>query len=139
DWGNAVQTGNPPVHNLIGSVGAALSFSVFMTLGFAGYVLMLVFAGLGIVLLMGQEIPWRSKVGAGLLLVLSATCLFHLLGLEAAVHKWGLPDAGGFVGLFVGGFFQRLLNKPGTAIVFSMLYIISLIVLINLRPSYWVG
>jgi len=134
DWPNKYATGNPPVNNFIGPVGAALSHVVFLTCGFGAYVLMLVLAGLGIVLLLGHEVPWRSKVGAGILLVVAASVLLHL----ALSKPRYMLSAGGFTGLFVGDFSKGLVGTAGTAIVFTVLYIISLIVLINLRPSYWV-
>jgi S-DNA-T family DNA segregation ATPase FtsK/SpoIIIE len=140
DVGNGVRTAGQPVSNFIGPVGAWLSFAVFQAFGLGGYVLMLVLAGLGVVLLLGHEIPWRSKIGAGVLLVVASTCLLHLADLKVAITRWSLPDsAGGFVGLFVGGFFQSLLGKAGTWIIFGVCYLISLIILVNLRPSYWVS
>jgi S-DNA-T family DNA segregation ATPase FtsK/SpoIIIE len=140
DVGNAARPAGQAVSNFIGPVGAWLSFLVFQAFGLAGYVLMLVLAGLGVVLLLGHEIPWRSKIGAGVLLVVASTCLLHLADLKLAIARWSLPaSAGGFVGLFVGGFFQSLLGKAGTWIIFGVLYIISLIILVNLRPSYWVA
>ncbi len=90
-------------------------------------------------LLLGHEVPWRSKVGAGILLVIAASVLLHLLGLQSATRRWNLASAGGFVGLFVGDGSKALVGTAGTAIVFSVVYLIGLIVLINLRPSYWVG
>jgi len=139
DFGNTARSGNAPVNNFIGPVGAALSFAVFQTFGLGGYVLMFVLAGLGVVLLLGHEVPWRSKVGAAVLLVVSASVLLHLVGLQAATKRFNLPDsAGGFTGFFVGNGSKSLVGPVGTAIIFTVLYIISLIVLINLRPSYWV-
>ncbi len=138
DFGHTARSGNQTVSNFIGPVGAVLSFAVFQTFGLGGYVLMLVLAGLGLVLLLGEDIPWRSKVGAGLLLVLSMSVLFHLMGFPVVTKLKNLPSAGGFVGLFVGDFSKGLVGRAGTAIVFGVLYLISLIVLINLRPSYWV-
>lgn len=138
DFGHTARTQPVPVHNFIGPVGAMISFGVFQVFGLGGYVLMCVLAGLGVVLLLGQEVPWRSKVGAGALLVLAMCVLFHLMGFPVITRTKNLPGAGGFVGLFVGDLSQGLLGKVGTAIVFTTLYLVSLIVLINLRPSYWV-
>jgi S-DNA-T family DNA segregation ATPase FtsK/SpoIIIE len=127
------------VRNFIGPVGAWISFVAFQGLGLAAYALMVVLGVLGAMLLLGKEVPWRSKVGAGVLLLLASACLLHLAGFEKAQRALNLPDsAGGFLGLFVGGFFEKLLGAVGTAIVFLVAYLISLIILINLRPSYWV-
>lgn len=127
------------VHNFIGPVGAWISFVTFQGLGLGGYVLMVVLGVLGTMLLLGKEVPWRSKVGAGVLLLVASACLLHIAGFERAQKALNLPDsAGGFLGLFVGGFFQKILGTVGTAIVFLVAYLISLIILVNLRPSYWV-
>ena len=140
DWPNTVSTVNPPVTNFIGPVGAWLAFTTFQVFGVAAYVLMLVLAVIGVLLLLQQEVPWRGKFGAALLLLLSASCLFHIAGLRGVVKSLNLPDsAGGYVGLFVGDSFQHTVGKPGTFIIFGVGYIISLILLINFRPSYWVA
>ncbi|MBM3860760.1 MAG: DNA translocase FtsK [Verrucomicrobia bacterium] len=138
DFGHTARSGSAAINNFIGPVGAVLSFSVFQAFGLGGYVLMVVLAGLGVVLLLGRDVPWRSKVGAGLLLVAAMSVLFHLMGFPVVTQRKNLPSAGGFVGLFIGDFSQGLVGRAGTAIIFTALYIITLIVLINLRPSYWV-
>jgi len=141
DVGNVASSSDTRVgvHNFIGPVGAWISQVTFQGLGLAAYVLMVVLGVLGTMLLLGKEVPWRSKVGAGLLLLVASACLFHVAGFERAQKALNLPDsAGGFLGLFVGGFFEKLLGGVGTAIVFFVAYLISLIILINLRPSYWV-
>ena len=140
DVGDVAASGTHPLKNFIGLVGAWMAFAVFRSIGLAAYMFMLELGGIGAMLLLGAEVPWRSKVGAGLLLLVSSCCLLHVAGLESAQRALNLPgSAGGFVGLFVGGVFQRLLGTVGTAIVFVAAYIISLIILINLRPSYWVA
>jgi len=138
DVGNAAASGQRTTSNFVGPVGAWLSFISFQTIGLSGYALMFVLAWLGGMLLLGREIPWRSKAGAGALLLVSLAVLVHMWGLEVMRRKLNLPSAGGFVGLFVGDLFQRFLGRVGTAVIFVVFYLISLIVLINLRPSYWV-
>ena len=101
---------------------------------------MAVLAVIGATLLLGKEVPWRGKLGAGALLLVALSCLLHVAGLVRAQHALNLPDsAGGFLGLFVGGFSQRIVGKPGTIIIFGGCYVIGLILLINFRPSYWVA
>ena len=140
DVGNRASNSVQTVHNFIGPVGAWLAFGAFQSFGVAAYFLMLVLAVIGVLLLLQQEVPWRGKFGAGLLLLLSASCLLHIAGLRAVVKALNLPDsAGGYVGLFVGDGFQRTVGKPGALIIFSVCYIVSLILLINFRPSYWVA
>ena len=129
-----------PAANFIGPVGAWVAFGTFQAFGLAAYGLMAVLAVIGATLLLGKEVPWRGKIGAGALLLVSLSCLLHVAGLVRAQHALNLPDsAGGFLGLFVGGFFQRLVGKPGTIIIFGGCYVIGLILLINFRPSYWVA
>jgi len=140
DVGNRAGNAVPAVHNFIGPVGAWLAFCAFQVFGIGAYILMLVLAVIGVLLLLQQEVPWRGKFGAGLLLLLSASCLLHIFGLHGVVKALNLPDsAGGYVGLFVGDFFQHTVGKPGTLIIFGVCYVISLILLINFRPSYWVA
>ena len=140
DVGNRASNAVQPVHNFIGPVGAWLAFCAFQVFGVGAYFLMLVLAVIGVLLLLQQEVPWRGKFGAGLLLLLSSSSLLHIAGLRAVVKALNLPDsAGGYVGLFVGDAFQHTVGKPGTFIIFGVGYIISLILLINFRPSYWVA
>ena len=140
DVGHVAASGRKPVSNFIGPVGAWIAFVTFQTFGLGAYGLMLVLALIGATLLIGKDLPWRGKVGAGLLLLISFSCLLHVAGLERAQRHLNLPDsAGGFLGLFVGGFFQRILGGVGTTIIFVVVYLISLILLINFRPSYWVA
>jgi S-DNA-T family DNA segregation ATPase FtsK/SpoIIIE len=138
DYGTVASSGSRVIHNFIGPAGAWIAYATFQSFGLAAYFLMAVLGVLGVVLLMGRQIPWRSKVGAGVLLLVSAACLFHVAGLETLRHKFNIPSSGGFVGMFMGGMFQSLLGSIGTSIVFFAAYLISLIILINLRPSYWV-
>jgi S-DNA-T family DNA segregation ATPase FtsK/SpoIIIE len=140
DVGHVAASGHKPVANFIGPVGAWIAFITFQTFGLAAFGLMVVLAVIGATLLLGKELPWRGKIGAGILLLISFSCLLHVAGLQRAQRAWNLPDsAGGFLGLIVGGFFQRLVGRPGTVLVFGGCYLISLILLINFRPSYWVA
>jgi S-DNA-T family DNA segregation ATPase FtsK/SpoIIIE len=140
DVGHISASNHRPAANFIGPVGAWIAFGTFQAFGLAAGVLMVVLAVIGVTLLLGKELPWRGKIGAGALLVVSSSCVFHVWGLGRAVHALNLPDsAGGFLGLFVGGFFQRVVGKIGTWIIFIGCYIIGLILLINFRPSYWVA
>ncbi len=140
DVGHVSASDHRPATNYIGPVGAWIAFGTFQTFGLAAYGLMAVLAVIGAMLLLGKELPWRGKIGAGALLLVSLSCLLHTVGLARARQALNLPDsAGGFLGLLVGGFFQRLVGKPGTIIIFSGCYLIGLILLINFRPSYWVA
>jgi S-DNA-T family DNA segregation ATPase FtsK/SpoIIIE len=140
DVGHISASDHRPATNFIGPVGAWIAFGTFQAFGLAAYGLMAVLAVIGATLLLGKELPWRGKIGAGVLLLVSLSCLLHTAGLARARHALNLPDsAGGFLGLFVGGFFQRIVGKPGTIIIFSGCYVIGLILLINFRPSYWVA
>ena len=140
DVGHVATSEHRPVANFIGPVGAWIAFGTFQAFGLAAYGLMVVLAVIGVTLLLGKELPWRGKIGAGVLLLVSLSGLLHLAGLQRAQHALNLPDsAGGFLGLLAGGFFQKVLGTMGTAIIFLVAYLISLILLINFRPSYWVA
>jgi S-DNA-T family DNA segregation ATPase FtsK/SpoIIIE len=128
------------VQNFVGPVGAWIAFVAFQSFGIGAYILMLVIGLIGAMLLLGKQLPWRGKVGAAVLLLVSSCCLLHVAGLERAQRALNLPDsAGGFVGLFVGGFSQKILGTVGTTLVFVAAYLVSLILLLNFRPSYWVA
>jgi len=140
DVGHVAASEHRPVANFIGPIGAWIAFGTFQAFGLAAYGLMAVLAVIGATLLLGKELPWRGKISAGVLLLVSLSGLLHLAGLVRAQHALNLPDsAGGFLGLLVGGFFQKVLGTMGTAIIFVVAYLISLILLINFRPSYWVA
>ena len=139
DVGNAAASGRQSIHNFIGPVGAWIGYLTFSTWGLGGYVLMVVLAAVGVMLLLGKEVPWWSKAGAGLLFLLASACLLHLFGLEGARRTLNLPSAGGFVGMFVADTTSRLLGNAGTWIIFGAAYVISLILLVNFQPSYWVA
>jgi S-DNA-T family DNA segregation ATPase FtsK/SpoIIIE len=140
DVGHVAASGHKPVANFIGPVGAWIAFGTFQTFGLAAYGLIGVLAVLGGTLLLGKELPWRGKVGAGILLLVSLSCLLHVAGLERAQRALNLPaSAGGFLGLLVAGFVQKILGTAGTTIIFFVIYLISLILLVNFSPSYWVA
>jgi S-DNA-T family DNA segregation ATPase FtsK/SpoIIIE len=139
DVSNAAATGRRSVTNFIGPVGAWIGFVTFSTWGLGAYILMMVLAVWGVTLLQGREFPWRGRVGAGLLLLTASAVLLHLAQLETARKHLNLPSVGGFVGMFIGDFFQRFLGTVGTAIIFVVVYLVSLILLIQMRPSYWVA
>ncbi|MEI6084789.1 MAG: DNA translocase FtsK [Verrucomicrobiota bacterium] len=140
DVGNSAGTTNQAVGNFIGPVGAWLAFFAFQGFGLGAYFLMVVLTVLGTTLLLQQEISWRGKAGAGLLLLFASCCLLHIAGLDRLVKSLNLPDsAGGYVGLFAGGAAEHTVGKPGAVIIFGVCYLISLIILINFRPSYWVA
>ncbi|MCG3148545.1 MAG: DNA translocase SpoIIIE [Verrucomicrobiae bacterium] len=140
DVGNSAGPANRAVANFIGPVGAWLAFIAFQGFGLGAYFLMVVLTVLGSTLLLQQEIPWRGKAGAGLLLLFASCCLLHIAGLDRLVKSLNLPaSAGGYIGLFAGGAAEHTVGKPGAVIIFGVFYLISLIILINFRPSYWVA
>ena len=84
DVGHVAASGHKAVGNFIGPVGAWIAFFTFQTFGLAAYGLMAVLAVIGATLLLGKELPWRGKLGAGILLLISLSCLLHVAGLERA-------------------------------------------------------
>jgi S-DNA-T family DNA segregation ATPase FtsK/SpoIIIE len=138
DVGIRAGTDSGAIHNFIGPVGAWIAVVSYFGFGLAAWVVMAVLIVTGILILAGNEISWKTKSIAGVLLVLASCCLLHIIDLRGAIDKLGLPDSsGGLVGLWVGELFIGLLGRAGTFIVFAALYVISLILLIQLRPSYW--
>jgi len=69
DVGHVAASEHRPVANFIGPIGAWIAFGTFQAFGLAAYGLMAVLAVIGTTLLLGKELPWRGKIGAGALLL----------------------------------------------------------------------
>src|SRR5712671_3833771 len=112
---NTATSGPHEVQNFIGPFGAWIGVLTFSTFGLGAYVLMALLAAIGITLALGKETNVWGKIGAGVLLLLSASCLFHLAGFRSAQKALNLPGAGGFIGVFfVDDCFKKLLGTAGS-------------------------
>jgi len=131
-----------PAHNwIVGPIGAYVAWGFFMMFGVGAYALppLLVVFGLAYLFnflgYLRERTPW-SLLWAGVL-VLSMTGLFHLMylgGLFGHLNEHiGAISAGGLLGYVTYEYFFWMLGTVGAIIVYSALYLISLLFLTNFR------
>ena len=128
---------NSPTHNLLGPVGAWISFVLLFILGLAAYVIPVFCIVWGILKL--RKLPFKKRpdiyIFALCLAIISLCGLLALLGGElTAAEKIKLLSPGGLVGIIIA---QRLLVKyfgtVGTALILGSICIVSLVYLTEIR------
>lgn len=131
-----------PVTNIIGLVGAWVSYKAFVLLGIAAYVLPLLTGAQGVLCLFGEEIrpgmKLSHKLGWMALLLLCAACVMELLHvpMNALAEKLNIPFAGGGLGYLVGTrVLITLLGETGTTIVLAIVILISAVCLFDFQVS----
>lgn len=133
---------NQPPNNLIGPVGAWLSFALFLTLGIGAYLVPLwsfVFGGL--LLFSGERRLWaRFLWGWLLLLSLVSLVQLHAERWTATCESLNVVDPGGLISHAVTtAFLVRWLSRVGTGIVIWVLLLGALCMLAgipNIRRLY---
>jgi S-DNA-T family DNA segregation ATPase FtsK/SpoIIIE len=141
---NYVSSHNDTARRWIGPLGAGIAYGIFWLCGLTGYLVpfVLFFLGLGCFFEMFAYLrrrwPWI------IVLLVSLMGLFYLTDLG----KWGFiertrlhlnaPFAGGFVGHLLYEYAFWMLGLAGAAIVYAMLYFISLLFLTNFQLGAWV-
>lgn len=123
--------------NVIGWLGATWSGILFFGIGLAAYLVPALFLAASVGLFMHHIWHWGWKSLWSVVLLLSAACLLHLqpfIGKQWATDM-GNVGPGGFVGKMVGEdlLARMILGKGGSAIVLTMFYICSLLMLFNLN------
>ncbi|HYV32081.1 MAG TPA: DNA translocase FtsK 4TM domain-containing protein, partial [Candidatus Binatia bacterium] len=130
---------NETTHNWIGSAGAFGANGFFFLFGAGAFVLpvLLMLFGLGHLFEFLSYLKRRWAWAAALFL----TCLgfFDLYSnlLETLRVNLNAPSAGGLLGQMMNSLVFGHLGKPGATIIFSTLYLISLIFLTNFRLGPW--
>jgi len=143
---------NKPVHNWIGILGAYIGWFTFLMLGFAAYLLPVVFAAFGLGYLLNfmhylrERLRW-SLIWAAVLFV-ALTGILHILGFERVFGDGyvniGSQNAGGWIGYATYGqtknyeFGFSLLGPIGATIVYASLGVISLLFLTNFHLGEWI-
>ena len=129
-----------PVTNIIGLVGAWVSYLAFVTLGIAAYILPALTGAQGVLCMYGEEIRPGMKVSHKLgwmaLLLLCATCAMELMHvpMNALAEKLNIPFAGGAFGYLVGTMIlMKLLGEIGTTIVLAIVILISAVCLFDFQ------
>ncbi|MBN1558210.1 MAG: DNA translocase FtsK 4TM domain-containing protein, partial [Lentisphaerae bacterium] len=133
---------NSPPANLIGLVGAWLSFACFTAIGLGAYLVPLWCLVFGIILVIHSEARAGAKALWCTVLLLALTALFALQpeGWTAACRKLNIVDPGGVLGrLLVGGVLVPLLSPVGTGILVGVLMVFAAVMLVGapaLRTLY---
>ncbi|MBI5388597.1 MAG: DNA translocase FtsK [Verrucomicrobia bacterium] len=136
---NALPT-NSPVHNWIGPFGAGMAYRCFVSVGFGAYLVPPLLALLGVGCFWERLAFLRRRWLWVLALFL---CCLGLLDLFKAnlVHPGRSvgAEAGGIIGGALNDFlFRSWFGTPGAAILYAMLYLISLLFLTNFQLGRWI-
>ena len=144
DWrdvsANYVSSTPHPTHNWIGPFGAWIAYGCFLGIGFAAYLLPITFGVLGLgcfwerLSFLRRRWPW---------VVLLLACCVGLMDLfRSRLQNPGQSQnttPGGVLGMGLNnGLFERWFGTSGAAILYLMLYLISLLFLTNFQLSYWI-
>jgi S-DNA-T family DNA segregation ATPase FtsK/SpoIIIE len=133
---------NSPPCNLIGPVGAWLSFMFFVIIGVGAYLVPLYCFIFGLILIFDNEDrvwPRSAWLGSTLL------CMVAILELNAVdwiatCGRLNIVHTGGLFGrLLIDGLLIRWLSPVGTGILVTALLLASLILLIEMRHLVWAG
>ncbi len=125
-------------HNFIGPVGAVVAGYAYFFLGAAAFLVPAVLAWWAVQILTGTRPFHARNIISFLVLTISAACLVEYQPWFFAdwAVRLNLPkSAGGFLGYGFGHkVVEQLLGSVGSAIVMSILYSISLIVITGIHP-----
>jgi len=126
---------NSPPSNLIGPVGAWMSFFVFMAFGVGGYMVPLWCFLLGLILLISRQQRIWPRVLSSVLLLLSLVSLMELVeGLGTTCRQLNIDDPAGIYGrILVRGVLIRWLSPVGTGIVTGAVLLISMVFVLRIH------
>jgi S-DNA-T family DNA segregation ATPase FtsK/SpoIIIE len=126
------------VQNFIGPVGAVMAGYAYFFFGAAAFLVPAVLAWWAVQILTGARPFHARNLVSATLLVVSASCLIEYQSWFFAdwVTRFNLPkSAGGFTGYGFGHkVVEQLLGSVGSAIVVSIVYAISLVVITGIHP-----
>ncbi len=130
---------NPQVHNLVGHVGAWLSYTFFFTLGAAAYFVpaLLIFVGLGFLLSFLSYLQRRWLWSATLLLACMGLLDLYTNLLVNVTKNLNAPSAGGLVGQLMNVWFFHHFGTAGATILFLTIYVVSFLYLTNFKLGEW--
>lgn len=133
---------NEPVTNIIGLVGAWVSYKAFVVLGIAAYVLPVLTGVQGVLCVYGDEIRPGMKVSHKLgwmaLLLLCAACVMELMQMpmNALAEKLNISFAGGAIGHLVCAMvLMKLFGETGTTILLTVVVLISAVCLFDFQVT----
>ena len=125
-----------PTSNMIGILGAIISWLILLLFGAAAFLISLGVIWLGTAYaFMDAVLTRRTWIGLVCFVVIGA-CLFSVTGIFLTwAEGTHLNSSGGIIGNFLGTrVFENLLNKTGAIIVLFVAYMVGLIMLTGLNP-----
>jgi S-DNA-T family DNA segregation ATPase FtsK/SpoIIIE len=134
---------NKPIHNWIGPFGAHVAYASFFLFGLGAFVLPFLLAAFGLGYLFNflgylRERRLWSGVWA-VVLMLSLTGLLHMMDMPLRHLRENVcaQSAGGWLGYFTYDYGFWMLGAVGATIVYTTLYLISLLFLTDFRLGDW--
>ena len=125
---------NSPSANLIGPIGAWLSFLLLMIAGLGAYLVPLWYLLFAILLIFQTEIRLWPRVVWCLVLTLSVTCLLelHEASWSATCWRLNIADSGGIIsGLVTRTLLVRGIGRVGTALLLWSMFAVSLVLFVG--------
>jgi len=133
---------NSPPCNLIGPVGAWLSFILLMVFGLGAYLMPLWCLVFGLFLIFGDEDRIWPKVVWAVLVMLAVTSILELHREAWTAMSWrlNLPDVGGMpAALVTRGLMIRWLSPVGTGILVWSLLLVSVVMFFGMKTVTAMG
>ncbi len=132
---------NPEISNFVGIIGVLVAGFLYFIFGAASYLLAALLLGFGAAKLFFPKFSLKGRIGWAFLFLLCGASLLHLQPwfLTGWDERFRIQSPGGWVGYYVGGkAFTNALGTVGSAIVLSVLYVASLILLSGFHPFKFV-
>jgi S-DNA-T family DNA segregation ATPase FtsK/SpoIIIE len=121
--------------NYVGSLGAAMAYISYLTLGGASYLLAAGLMGYGAMMLFGKAVGVLMRpiwMGG---FVVSGACLLHVLNWSVIDReRMNISSVGGIIGEYIGGKLFHGIFGPASILVLGLIYVVCLILMTGLRP-----
>ncbi|MBN2301118.1 MAG: DNA translocase FtsK [Lentisphaerae bacterium] len=133
---------NSPPNNMIGPIGAWLSFAMFMLIGAGTYIVPVLVCAVGIILILDVETKTWPRIVAAIVLALTTSAMMELYDpwWVGICRRLNIVDAGGIFGhIFMQEFLVRWLSSVGAGIVVGSVLTASIVFLIgpsNIAKAY---
>lgn len=139
---SSVTPPNAKVGNFIGIIGVLVAGLLYFLFGAAAYLIAVLLLGFGTAKLVLSKFRLKGgRIGWSVLFVLSGASLLHLQPFFLLDWKsaFKIEGPGGWFGYYLGGrAFPDLIGDVGSAIVLTVLYVASLILLTGFHPIRFV-
>ena len=126
---------NKTTQNFVGSLGAMMACTSYLTLGAASYLLAVALIAYGATALMGNMMGFSLRPIWTAGFVISGASLVHVLGWSLIDRgSMKLSSEGGVIGEMLGGKIFFGIFGPASIIVLLLIYVVCLILMTGLRP-----